>query len=42
QENKRDLDEIPQSVKRKLEFKFVEKIDEVLDFALVKEGFYEN
>ncbi|SHE51817.1 ATP-dependent proteinase. Serine peptidase. MEROPS family S16 [Thermoanaerobacter uzonensis DSM 18761] len=42
QENKRDLDEIPQSVKRKLEFKFVEKIDEVLDLALVKEGFYEN
>ncbi|ADD01921.1 ATP-dependent protease La [Thermoanaerobacter italicus Ab9] len=42
QENKRDLDEIPQSVKRKLEFKFVEKIDEVLDFALVKEGCYEN
>ncbi|AIS51823.1 Lon protease Lon [Thermoanaerobacter kivui] len=41
-ENKRDLDEIPQSVKRKLEFKFVEKIDEVLDFALVKEGVYEN
>ncbi|MDK2814416.1 MAG: ATP-dependent Lon protease [Thermoanaerobacter sp.] len=42
QENKRDLDEIPQSVKRKLEFKFVERIDEVLDFALVKEGCYEN
>ncbi|WP_028992012.1 endopeptidase La [Thermoanaerobacter thermocopriae] len=42
EENKRDLDEIPQSVKRKLEFKFVERIDEVLDFALVKEGCYEN
>ncbi len=41
-ENKRDLDEIPQSVKKKLEFKFVEKIDEVLDYALSKEGIYEN
>lgn len=41
-ENKRDLDEIPQSIKRKLEFKFVERIDEVLDVALVKEGLNEN
>lgn len=41
-ENKRDLDEIPQSIKRKLEFKFVERIDEVLDAALVKEVSNEN
>lgn len=41
-ENKRDLDEIPQSIKRKLEFKFVERIDEVLDAALSKEGLNEN
>ncbi|NNG67689.1 endopeptidase La [Caldanaerobacter subterraneus] len=41
-ENKRDLDEIPQSVKKKLEFKFVERIDEVLKYALVKEEKHEN
>ncbi|AAM23896.1 ATP-dependent Lon protease [Caldanaerobacter subterraneus subsp. tengcongensis MB4] len=41
-ENKRDLDEIPQSVKKKLEFKFVERIDEVLEYALVKEEKHEN
>lgn len=36
-ENKRDLDEIPQSVKKKLEFKFVSSIDEVLKMSLVEE-----
>ncbi|MGB9780401.1 endopeptidase La [Caldanaerobacter sp.] len=41
-ENKRDLDEIPQSVKKKLEFKFVERIDEVLEYALIKEEKHEN
>ncbi|MBE3578774.1 MAG: endopeptidase La [Caldanaerobacter subterraneus] len=41
-ENKRDLDEIPQSVKKKLEFKFVERINEVLEYALVKEEKHEN
>lgn len=41
-ENKRDLDEISQSVKKKLEFKFVENIDEVLKYALFEEGIYEN
>ncbi|MDK2917988.1 MAG: ATP-dependent Lon protease [Candidatus Petromonas sp.] len=35
-ENKKDLAEIPESVKRKLEFVFVEHMDEVLEHALVK------
>jgi ATP-dependent protease La len=37
-DNKRDLDEIPQSVKRKMEFKFVSNIDEVLKISLVGEN----
>jgi len=36
-ENKKDLTDIPDSVKRKLEFVFVEHMDEVLKHALVKE-----
>ncbi|QSZ27748.1 endopeptidase La [Aceticella autotrophica] len=34
-ENKRDLDEIPQSIKRRIDFKFVSNIDEVLKSVLV-------
>ncbi|WKV10425.1 endopeptidase La [Thermoanaerobacterium sp. CMT5567-10] len=41
-DNKRDLDEIPQSVKRKMEFKFVSNIDEVLKISLVGENSYED
>ena len=36
-ENKRDTDEIPNNVKRALEFIYVEHMDEVLDKALVKD-----
>lgn len=36
-ENKRDTDEIPNNVKRTLEFIYVEHMDEVLERALVKE-----
>jgi len=41
-ENKRDLEDIPQSIKKKLEFKFVEKIEEVIDIALIKEDTNES
>jgi len=37
-ENKRDMDEIPNNVKRNLEFVLVEHMDEVLKCALVKEN----
>ncbi|MDD4725328.1 MAG: endopeptidase La [Tissierellia bacterium] len=35
-ENKKDLDEIPDKVKKKIEFVLVKKMDEVLEHALVK------
>ncbi|RKD21596.1 ATP-dependent proteinase. Serine peptidase. MEROPS family S16 [Caminicella sporogenes DSM 14501] len=35
-ENKKDLSEIPESVKKKLEFVFVSHMDQVLEHALVK------
>jgi len=35
-ENRRDLSDIPKNVKRKVEVKMVEHMDEVLEFALVK------
>lgn len=41
-DNKRDLDDIPQSVKRKLEFKFVKKINEVLNIAFNNGGKDDN
>lgn len=34
--NKKDLDEIPENVKKNIEIKFVETIDEVLELALIK------
>ena len=37
-ENKKDLEEIPSKVRRKIEFVFVKKMDEVLEHALVKKG----
>lgn len=36
-DNKKDIEEIPASVRRKLEIKLVENLSEVLDIALVKE-----
>jgi ATP-dependent Lon protease len=35
-ENRRDLSDIPQNVRRKIEVKLVEHMDEVLEMALVK------
>lgn len=37
-ENKKDLEEIPSNVKRKMKFVLVNHMDEVLDKALVKKG----
>ncbi|MDO5754659.1 MAG: endopeptidase La [Tissierellia bacterium] len=34
-ENKKDIEDIPNNIKRKLNFKFVKNIDEVLQYALV-------
>lgn len=36
-ENKRDMDDIPDKIKRKIEFVFVNSMDEVLEHALIKE-----
>lgn len=36
-DNKKDIEEIPEKVRRKIEFVFVKTMDEVLDHALVKE-----
>ncbi|KNF07879.1 Lon protease Lon [Gottschalkia purinilytica] len=36
-DNKKDIEEIPDKVRRKIEFVFVKTMDEVLDHALVKE-----
>lgn len=38
QENKKDLEEIPQKIKRDLQFEFVEKMSEVLAIALEARG----
>lgn len=35
-ENKRDLDEVPEKVKKKIEFKYMKNMNEVLDNALIK------
>ena len=37
-ENKSDIEEIPDKVKRKIDFAFLKNMDEVLDHVLVKEG----
>ncbi|SHJ82273.1 endopeptidase La [Tepidibacter formicigenes] len=37
-ENKKDLDDIPENIKKKMEFVLVENMDEVLEHALVREG----
>ncbi|MCL6611960.1 MAG: endopeptidase La [Peptococcaceae bacterium] len=36
-DNKKDMDEVPANVKKNLEFKLVDHMDEVLDIALIKE-----
>ncbi|CDF59443.1 endopeptidase La [Thermobrachium celere] len=33
-DNKKDIEKIPENIKRKIEFKFVERVEEVLDIAL--------
>lgn len=35
-ENKRDLDEVPEKVKKKIDFKYMKNMNEVLDNALIK------
>ena len=35
-DNRKDISDIPENVKRKLQFLFVEHMDEVLELALVK------
>ena len=35
-ENEKNLEDIPQSVKRKIDFHFVEHMDEILSVALLK------
>jgi len=37
-DNKRDLEDVPANVKRKLEFIFVDNMDQVLEEALIREG----
>ncbi|SHH26117.1 endopeptidase La [Tepidibacter thalassicus] len=37
-ENKKDLEDIPENVKKKMEFVLVENMDEVLEHALVRDG----
>jgi len=41
-ENQRDLEDIPQNVKRRIEFVFVEHMDEVLKHALKREEYNED
>ncbi len=41
-DNKRDLDEIPDNVKRRLEFVFAENMDQVLEHALKRSGINEG
>ena len=41
-DNKRDLDEIPDNVKRRLEFVFAENMDQVLEHALKRSGINES
>ncbi len=36
-DNMKDIDELPQNVRKELEFRSIETIDEVLEEALVKE-----
>lgn len=38
-DNKKDLDEIPENVKKNLEFKLVDHMDEVLEIALLREEY---
>ncbi|OPJ56317.1 endopeptidase La [Alkalithermobacter paradoxus] len=38
EDNKRDLEEIPENVKKKMEFVIVKSMDEVLEHALVRNG----
>lgn len=38
-DNKKDLDEVPANVKKNLQFKLVDHMDEVLDIALVNENY---
>ncbi|HLR35029.1 MAG TPA: endopeptidase La [Tissierellales bacterium] len=37
-ENEKDLEEIPDNIKRKVEFRFVKNMDEVLKYALLDKG----
>ncbi len=41
-ENKKDMEEVPENVKKKIEFVFVEHMDEVLEHALLREPKNEN
>ncbi|MBN2643794.1 MAG: endopeptidase La, partial [Victivallales bacterium] len=36
EENRKDLEDIPENIRKQIEFKFVERIDSVLDFVLEK------
>jgi len=38
-DNKKDLDEVPANVKKNLQFKLVDHMDEVLDIALIREEY---
>jgi ATP-dependent Lon protease len=38
EQNRKDLDEVPKNIKKKLEFVFVRNMDEILSVALVKKG----
>lgn len=37
-DNEKDMDDIPENVKKKIEFVFVKSMDEVLEHALIKDG----
>ncbi len=41
-DNKKDLDEVPVNVKKNLEFKLVDHMDEVLEIALIKKDDYDH
>lgn len=38
EENRKDLEDIPENIRKQIEFKFAERIDTVLDFVLEKKG----